>query len=511
MKRHYFPIVIAVSVLILFGAGFLYAEPSIRISKASWFFGNVSEGDILEETLIIQNSGNDPLKIKIRSSCPCVVPSPDIMELLPGSNAELRIIFDTKGESGLKTEYVFIDSNDREHPHITWIMEGTVGTDTPPVNRFEDIIDSKDNGEAIEIHLFSAPMCRYCIRVKDIIVPSIEKKLNIRISIREYTLNLPENYEKLVFMEEAFGDTDNKIPVIFAGTAVLGGKKEIESGLENALAGYSRQKIAVPSDSSSETGVSNRIGNLKLMPVLAAGLIDGINPCAFGAIIFLISYLSMIMKKKRREIFFTGLSFTAGIFCAYFLLGVGLTNILYSFSGIILVSKIMYFVIGVLTFVLAVLSYKDFLAVRKIQSQPVIDMNSPPAAVTLKIPDSFRWKILEVTEKHAKLRGFVIFAFFTGAIVSVFELVCTGQIYLPTIIYMLQATSQRQQALIYLLAYSVMFIVPLLIIFLLYFWGVDSEKMDAFGKKHTAAVKVFNTLVFLFFSVYMICASLSLL
>ncbi len=99
------------------------------------------------------------------------------------------------------------------------------------------------------------------------------------------------------------------------------------------------------------------------MPILGAGFIDGLNPCAFGAVIFLISYLSMIMKRKRKEIFLTGISFTVGVFIAYFLLGLGLAKILYSLKGFTFITKFLYPLIGILTLILAILSFKDYLAI----------------------------------------------------------------------------------------------------------------------------------------------------
>lgn len=247
--------------------------------------------------------------------------------------------------------------------------------------------------------------------------------------------------------------------------------------------------------------------SLKILPVLGAGLIDGLNPCAFGAIIFLISYLSMIMKREKKEIFLTGMSFAFGVYVAYFLLGVGLISILSSLKGISLVSKMLYFLIGMVTLLLAVISFKDYLALRKANT---INKNGGLLPVSLKLPKSFLFKMLEIIERHAKVKYFVIFAFVTGIIISGLELVCTGQIYLPTIIYMLKTAADRNRAIVYLLLYSFMFIVPLLLVFALFFWGVRSEKIEIFGKRHYKTVKIFNTLIFFFFSVYMLAVALSI-
>lgn len=469
---------------LLFSNSILYGQPQIRISKASWHFGSVTEGEILKESLIIKNSGNERLNIKIRSSCDCIDISFSKINIKPSRQATLKITYDTKGEAGRKTQYLFLDSNDSEHPHLTWVIEGEI----------------VKNLASVTVYMFSSPGCHYCIKLKKKFIPKIEKKYNIKINLVEYLISEPENYERLILMEKEYGDTDNKMPVLFIGNKVLGGKKEINRNLEKELLMYraTREKIKIKK-AELEREITKKFESIKVLPVLGAGLIDGLNPCAFGAIIFLISYLSMIMKKKKKEIFFTGMSFTLGVFVAYFLLGLGLARILYLIEGFTFAVKFLYILIGLLTLILAVLSFKDYLVIRNIQ----LDAKSG-GSITLKIPDSFRWKMFKVFEKHTKMKYFIIFAFFTGIIISGLELICTGQIYLPTIMYMIQATAERSQAIGYLFLYSLMFIIPLLLVFFLFYLGVNSEKIDVFGQKHFKTVKLLNTLVFFFFFVYML-------
>jgi len=53
----------------------------------------------------------------------------------------------------------------------------------------------------------------------------------------------------------------------------------------------------------------------------------------------------------------------------------------------------------------------------------------------------------------------------TGFLVSVLELACTGQIYLPTLIFISHVPELRANALIYLLVYNFMFVIPLIVVF----------------------------------------------
>jgi hypothetical protein len=57
--------------------------------------------------------------------------------------------------------------------------------------------------------------------------------------------------------------------------------------------------------------------------VLAAGLLDGVNPCAFVTVIFLLSYLSLL-KYRRRDAMLVGAAFTAAMFATYLYLLIGL-------------------------------------------------------------------------------------------------------------------------------------------------------------------------------------------
>lgn len=86
-------------------------------------------------------------------------------------------------------------------------------------------------------------------------------------------------------------------------------------------------------------------------------------------------------------------------------------------------------------------------------------------------------------------------AFGCGVIVSLLELACTGQVYLPTILYMAQQGSSS--AVGWLLVYNLAFILPLVIIFALVYAGMTQEALLRFQKNHTATVKFALAAVFL--------------
>ena len=65
--------------------------------------------------------------------------------------------------------------------------------------------------------------------------------------------------------------------------------------------------------------------------VFLAGLLDGVNPCAFSAMVFLISALALAGRSKRTMLAI-GLSYACGVFITYSLIGAGLLGGLRRFA-----------------------------------------------------------------------------------------------------------------------------------------------------------------------------------
>jgi len=241
-----------------------------------------------------------------------------------------------------------------------------------------------------------------------------------------------------------------------------------------------------------------RFEKMGWLAVVLAGLVDGLNPCAFATIIFFVSYLTL-SGKKGKEVLITGACFTIGVFIAYLLVGLGFYKVLDLISGwTSIVSKIVYVLTAVLCLVLAVLSIRDFIKVR----QGSLD------DMAMKLPEPLRKRINQTVREGRKANSYFVGAFVTGLLVSLLELACTGQIYLPVIISMSSVPSMRGQALLYLVLYNLMFIVPLIIVFILAFYGTTSKQFTEFLRKHAGAVKIGMAIVFLSLAAWLILSLL---
>jgi cytochrome c biogenesis protein CcdA len=102
------------------------------------------------------------------------------------------------------------------------------------------------------------------------------------------------------------------------------------------------------------------------------------------------------------------------------------------------------------------------------------------------------------------LIGLVGSALVTGFLVSILEAVCVAKIYLPTIIFVLKIANFKSKALIYLLLYNLLFVVPLLVIFSFALAGTTSERFQKVLKGHLGLIKILMGVMFLALGIFLI-------
>ncbi|MBC7260478.1 MAG: hypothetical protein H5T63_00580 [Chloroflexi bacterium] len=235
----------------------------------------------------------------------------------------------------------------------------------------------------------------------------------------------------------------------------------------------------------AEDAIVQRFRSLGLLTVVGAGLLDGVNPCAFATMIFLISYLS-VRKRQGRELLATGAAFSAGVFLAYLAMGLGLLQFLTSLPILDVIGKWIYGITMLLCLGLAWGSFSDY---RKAREGRLEDMS-------LKLPDYLRGWSRRLIREGSRARNFVLASLFLGVVVSIVELACTGQVYLPTIIFVLGLKEWRARAGLALLVYNVMFILPLVAVFLLVYFGTTSQQLIRWMNRRAATVKLGTAVLF---------------
>lgn len=288
-------------------------------------------------------------------------------------------------------------------------------------------------------------------------------------------------------------------PVIFVGDEVLVGDDLHARGLEALIARHA-DSGAEPAWEGWESlrgeataGIVERFRAFSLPTVLVAGLVDGLNPCAFATLVFFISYLAFT-GREGREVLAAGTAFALGVFLTYLGVGVGLLKFLATLPFLDAASRWIYALTAALCLFLAIASLHDWWRARRGQA----------GEMHLKMPTRLRRWINRAIRWGAGARAFVPVTFVTGAMVSIIELACTGQVYLPTILFVLGVPELQARAGLYLVLYNLMFVLPLVVVFVLAYWGTTSQQLGLLIHRHIAKVKLATAGLFLLLAGWMV-------
>jgi thiol-disulfide isomerase/thioredoxin len=346
------------------------------------------------------------------------------------------------------------------------------------------------------VHLayFYEPGCHDCDRVK-ILLKDISAKYPDNIILKSFDINLTDNTELAESLGELYQMPEEErllVPVIFIGDNYLFRDAITFDNLDELIQKYSATETIAPwekvkeKDLTAQDRLIARFKSFGLAAVTVSGLIDGINPCAFASIIFFISYLTLI-KRKGREILWVGGIFTLSVFLTYFLIGTGALKMITSLSFLPLVRKIFVLVTAVLSLILGMVSLFDYLQFKK---------KGTTKDAKLQLPSFLKNMIHSAIRKNVRLSNYILMAAVTGFIVSLLELACTGQVYLPTIMFISTIPELKANALFYLFFYNLMFVVPLVLVFSFTYWGTTSTQWATLTQKNFGKIKIAMTLLF---------------
>jgi cytochrome c biogenesis protein CcdA/glutaredoxin len=377
--------------------------------------------------------------------------------------------------------------------------EATPGAQTTPGAETTPGSEPTATGETLPIYMayFDQAGCQECARTSYDL--EVIREQYPQVVVESFSIEEPEHKALNEWLCDKYGVPEEQrlsTPMIFVGDTVLIGPETYLENLLPAVAQYAEtgaQRTWAGFDpEEGAQGILDRFRSFGALTILGAGLIDGLNPCAFATLIFFISYLAFT-GRRGRDILLVGLSFALGVFLTYLLVGLGLLKAIQSLSFFTTLGRWVYLLTALLCVVLAALTFRDFFKARK---GKVGDM-------TLKLPLRLRRRIHQVIREGAQMRAFVGVALFTGFVVSLIELACTGQVYLPTIVYVLSQPELAARAFLYLVLYCLMFILPLVVVFVLSYFGATSDQLGRFVNRHTAAIKLATGVVFVGLALWM--------
>jgi cytochrome c-type biogenesis protein len=249
----------------------------------------------------------------------------------------------------------------------------------------------------------------------------------------------PENltrFERIVVLQDKMA-SHGDVPTRYFVWSPKGDVKEypIETSIETYLAWVEQ----APSEPASPTRERpwDAWGFLAL--VLGAGLLDGINPCAFSVLFLFMAFL-FTLQRARSQMLQAGLVYIAAIYVTYLAIGLGILRVFTLSSEPHLIAKI-----GAgLMIVLGLVNIKDTFWYGRWFSLGVLKVGAETRA---------RWM------QKATLPATAVLGFLVG----ICEFPCTGGVYVG-VLGLLAAQTTYLAGLGYLVLYNVMFVLPLVVI-----------------------------------------------
>lgn len=348
------------------------------------------------------------------------------------------------------------------------------------------------DGKELKGIYFYVPLCDNCEKIEKAL-ETVDEKLSyenpdVDLVIKKYNINDNDSLELLYKYYEYYDVPQSKqnVPILFISNKFFQNDKEILSEIPKLAISDDLQDTPIIASEKIRKDFS--IGDIA--SVMLAGFLNGLNPCSLSMLLF---FLSIIITRKV-NILKMGLAFTAGKFIAYLLLG----TMLYSTLSVInngyykIVLKVLFVLFSSL---LVYLNLKDYFATRREDYKNVSN----------QLPAKFRrynHNIINRILENKSGTVLILMALILGLVISVGEFMCTGQIYVATMVYMLKSgTSLSVSAFISLLLYDFAFIMPPLLITILIAKGTDIFDISELIRFKLPIIKLLNAFIILLFCI----------
>ena len=281
--------------------------------------------------------------------------------------------------------------------------------------------------------------------------------------------------------------SERGVPALVVGEKLIVGDKPIIDSFYsevNTYLGLNNDASTPPVESNNNEDIeateSNKSdNNLSIWIIISASIVDAINPCAFAVLIILLT--TILIKHNKKTALASGLSFTLSIFISYVLMGLGL----YGAINVTGVTELITNIVGVLAIVLGLLNLKDFFWYGKF--------------TLIEVPRSWRPKMIGLINKTTSPAG----AFFVGFLVSLFLLPCTSGPYI-VVLGLLAQNPLDATAIFYLILYNVIFVLPMIIITIGAYKGLDVKKLEKKRKNNLKNLHLIAGIILLTLGIYVL-------
>lgn len=205
------------------------------------------------------------------------------------------------------------------------------------------------------------------------------------------------------------------------------------------------------------------IEDLSMAKIISLAAVDAVNPCALAVLTLMLIAILTYNPKDKRNVLLAGLAFTTSVYILYMFYGLVIIRFFQLVQMLTSVRLWLYKILGFVAVVLGVLNVKDFFRYK-------------PGGLMTEMPMSMRPKVKKIISGVTSPKG----AFLVGAFVTVFLLPCTIGPYV--IAGGILSVLDLMKTIPWLLVYNAIFVLPMVIITILVYWGITKVE-DVSGWK----------------------------
>jgi cytochrome c biogenesis protein CcdA/glutaredoxin len=342
--------------------------------------------------------------------------------------------------------------------------------------------------QKVEIDMFYAVGCPYCAKMEVFLDGLAANNTNLQLTKYDINQNINLFFEFAKRYNFEVGE-NVKVPVVFVHEKVfVGYNDEIAQSLKDYILQCVDEVCKQGGNTTQTIGPGNkvepesRLKKLTLPAVITAAAVDSINPCEFAVLILLLT--TILLKSNKRKALFAGLAFTLAIYLSYLAMGIGLYSAI-KVSGL---TKIFYIIVSFLAVLVGLFNLKDYLWYGK--------------WFIMEVPLSWRPRMKMLIKSVVSVPG----AFLIGVAVSLFLLPCTSGPYIVILGLLAQATT-KNYAMLLLLLYNFIFVIPMLIItFAVYFGFTTTEQAEQWRTKKLKILHLITGVIMVLLGIGMLIA-----
>lgn len=212
--------------------------------------------------------------------------------------------------------------------------------------------------------------------------------------------------------------------------------------------------------------------------LISLAFVNSINPCALAALVMVLISVFLGNEEKRHKVLIGGFAFISAVFIGYLFYGIVIVQLFKSFANLMsTIAPYVRYLLAIFAIILGVLNIKDYISYK-------------PGGIATEMPLRLRPRMKMIIKSISSPKG----AFFAGIFVTLFLLPCTMG---PYIIFSGGiAELGFIKIMSYLLIYNLIFILPMIGITLVVYFGMSSaEKVSAWRDRNIRIIHLIAGLI----------------